>query len=265
MKCICNMNMWYSSKSPGSAPATSHGPWWLHLGYRQSPLYCSGVYVYDIIWICVCILALMTTHDDHTLSTAKVLFILQVCIYMYVYSSSYISIYTFFRSAQTLWVSLYVYIHISLLIFRYAYVCVFVFSYINMYVYMGLDDHTRSTAVYFGPPLESPTCCRCFKVESKIWLIDWLIWAWMTTQGLPPKSSLLFRCVCIWYHMNMCMYIGLDDHTWRPHKVYPQSPLHSSGMYMYVYPSSYIQIYMYMGLDDHTRPTAKLLFNLHES
>ena len=27
----------------------------------------------------------------------------------------------------------------------------------------------------FGLSLESPTCCRCFKVESKYWLIDWLI------------------------------------------------------------------------------------------
>ena len=32
------------------------------------------------------------------------------------------------------------------------------------------------TVGVFGSPLESPTCCRCFKVESKLWLIiDWLL------------------------------------------------------------------------------------------
>ena len=44
---------------------------------------------------------------------------------------------------------------------------------------------------FFGFPLESPTCCRCFKVESKLWLIDWLI------DWLSDNTSLQIVCL-IW-------------------------------------------------------------------
>ena len=57
-----------------------------------------------------------------------------------------------------------------------------------------LDTYTRQ--IY---TLESPTCCRCLKVESKLWLFDWFI----------HHLIRILVCVCV------CPPVWVMSPVWR--------------------------------------------------